>query len=185
MTARRTPHHFTVAEYERMADVGILKEGDRVELIRGEIVAKMTVGTPHIACVNRLNRLLVQGVGDRAIVSVQNPVRLCDSEPEPDITLFAPKADFYRLDKASGADVLLVVEVADASLEYDREVKRPLYAENGIADYWIVNLVDGCLEVHRQPRPDRTYADARTLRPGETIQLLALPGVALAVADIL
>jgi Uma2 family endonuclease len=185
MTARRALRRFSVAEYERMVDVGILNENDRVELIRGEIVAKMTIGTPHVACVNRLNRLLVQATGDQAIVSVQNPVRLRDSEPEPDITLFAPKADFYRSDKASGSDVMLVVEVADASLEYDREVKRPLYAENGIADYWIVNLVDGCLEVYRQPRPDGTYADARTLRPGKTIQLLALPGVTFAVADIL
>jgi hypothetical protein len=89
----RPPHRFTVQQYEKMGDVGILNENDRVELIRGEIVAKMTIGSPHIACVNRLNRLLVRALGDRAIVSIQNPIRLADSEPEPDVVPLAPRAD--------------------------------------------------------------------------------------------
>ncbi|HJZ92760.1 MAG TPA: Uma2 family endonuclease [Gemmataceae bacterium] len=185
MTARRTPHRFTVATYEKMIDLGILKEDDRVELIRGEIVAKMPIGDPHIACVDRLNRLLVRAVGDDAIVSIQNPIRLADSEPEPDVVLKRPRDDFYITGKPGPADILLLIEVADASLDDDREVKRPLYAEAGIGEYWIVNLVDGCLEVHRQPRPDGTYADVRTLRPGETIEIAALPRVTVAVANVL
>jgi Uma2 family endonuclease len=179
MTARRTPHRFTVAEYDRMIDQGILKEDARVELIRGEIVAKMPIGDPHVACVDRLNRLLVLAVGEQATVSIQNPIRLADSEPEPDVVL--KRREFYG--KPGPADILLVIEVADASLEDDREVKRPLYAENGIAEFWIVNLIDRCLEVHRQPRADGTYADVRTLRAGETIEISTLPGVRVAVTD--
>jgi len=180
MTARRTPHRFTVAEYDRMIDQGILKEDARVELIRGEIVAKMPIGDPHVACVDRLNRLLILAVGEQATVSIQNPIRLADSEPEPDVVL--KRQGFFG--KPGPADILLVIEVADASLEDDREVKRPLYAENGITEYWIVNLIDHCVEVHRQPRPDRTYADLRTLRAGESIGIGAMPGVSVAVADL-
>lgn len=181
----RPRHRFTVAQYERMIELGILKERDQIEFIRGEVVAKMPVGDPHIASVNRLNRLLVRGVGDRAIVSIQNPIRLADSEPEPDVALLRPRADFYASGKAGPADLLLVIEVADASLDDDRDVKRPLHAENGIAEYWIVNLVDGCLEVYRQPRPDGTYADARTLRPGDPADVAALPGVTIPVAQVI
>lgn len=185
-TVTLPPHYrFTVAEYERMIVAGILTENHKVELIRGEIVAKMPIGNPHIACVDRLTRLLFRAVGDDAIVSVQNPILLTDSEPEPDLTLRRPRADFYASGKPGPADLLLVIEVADSSLEVDREVKGPLYAENGVAEYWIVNLIDGCLEVRRKPRPDGTYEDVRTLRPGDTADVAALPGVAVAVADVL
>jgi Uma2 family endonuclease len=166
-----------------MIDVGILKEDDRVELIRGEIVAKMPIGDPHVACVNRLNRILNRAAGDDVIVSVQNPVRLADSEPEPDVAL--AKAIGGSSGKPSSAEVLLLIEVADDSLEYDREVKGPLYAENGIGEYWIVNLIDRCVEVHRQPPPDGTYADVRTLRAGDSTDVVALPGLAIAIADVL
>jgi Uma2 family endonuclease len=181
MTARRTPHRFTVAEYDRMIDQGILKEDARVELIRGEIVAKMPIGDAHIACVDRLNRLLVLAVGDQATESIQNPIRLADSEPEPDVVL--KRQGFYG--KPGPADVLLVIEVADASLEDDREVKRPLYAENGIAEYWIVNLIDRCLEVNRRPRTDGTYADVRTLRTGDRIEVAAIPHIRVDVTAVL
>jgi Uma2 family endonuclease len=167
-----------------MIQIGILKEHDRVELIRGEIVAKTPIGNPHIASVNRLTRIFSRRLGDDAIVSVQNPIALADSEPEPDVVLQRPRDDFYASGKPKPTDLLLVVEVADSSLEKDREVMRPLYAENGIVEYWIVNLVDRCLEVHRQPRPDGTYADVRTLRGGDSIDIVALPGVTIAVSDI-
>lgn len=184
MTARRTPHRFTVPQYEEMIALRILKEDDRVELIRGEIVAKMPTGNPHASCRKRLNRLFGTLVGDRAIVSVQDPIRSADSEPEPDVALLAPRDDFYGATKPGPADVLLLIEVADASPDDDREVKGPLYAEAGIADYWIVNLVDGCLEVYRQPQPDGTYADVRTLRSGDSVDVAALPGVTVAVRDL-
>jgi Uma2 family endonuclease len=168
-----------------MIQVGILDENDRVELIRGQLVAKMSIGDEHAACVKRLNRQFANSAGARAIVGVQDPVRLTDSVPEPDISLLQPRADFYASGAPTPADVLLVVEVADSSLDYDRGVKGPLYAENGIAEYWIANLEDRCLEVHRQPRSDGTYADVRTLRPGDTADIVALPGVSVAVSDIL
>ena len=174
-----------MSEYDRMIDLGILKEDAPVELIRGEIVAKMPIGDAHIAAVNRLNRLLVRAVGDAAIVSIQNPVRLADSEPEPDVALLRPRDDFYASGKPGPMDVLLLIEVAETSLEDDREVKGPLYAENGIAEYWIVNLVDRCLEVHRGPQPTGQYADARTLRSGDRIDVPAVPGLTVAVADLL
>ena len=184
MTARRVPHRFTVPQYEKMIEVGILDENDRVELIRGELVAKMTIGIRHATSVRRLNHLLTDRTRGRAIVDVQNPVLLADSMPEPDVVLLAPRADFYAAVRPGPADALLVIEVADTSLEYDREVKRPLYAENGIVEYWIVNLEDDCLEVHRQPRPDGTYSDVRTLRPGDTADVAALPGVSVPIADL-
>src|SRR5262245_48646376 len=139
MTARRTPHRFTVTEYDRMIELGILREDARVELIRGEIVAKMSIGDAHIACVDRLTQLMFQVAASAAIVRVQTPIRQADSEPEPDLVLKRRRQDFYG--KPGPADILLVIEVADASLEDDREAKRSLYAENGIAEYWIVNLI--------------------------------------------
>jgi Uma2 family endonuclease len=180
MTVRSLPPRITVPEYDRMIDQGILKEDERVELIHGEIVAKMPIGEAHIGCVNRLTRLFVRAVGDDVTVSIQNPVRLTDSEPEPDVVLKRSAAP----NKPGPADILLLIEVAESSLEYDREVKGPLYAEAGITEYWIVNLVDGWLEVNRDPRPDGTYGDVRTLRSGEQIEIAALAGVQVSVNDI-
>jgi Uma2 family endonuclease len=185
MTARLTPHRFSVPQYERMIAVGILNENDRVELIRGEIVAKMSIGDRHAAAVKRLNHLLTDRARGRAVIGIQDPIRLADSVPEPDVTLLVPRADFYASATPGPADLLLVIEVADASLDNDRQVKGPLYAENGVTEYWIVNLVDPSVEVHRRPQPDGTYADVRTLRAGDTADVAALSGVTVAVSDIL
>jgi Uma2 family endonuclease len=184
MSARRD-RPISVADYERLVGAGILVAGDKVELIRGEIRAKMAIGVPHAACVKRLNRFLGDLARGLAVVGVQDPIRLADSEPEPDIALLAFRADYYASGTPGPADVLLLIEVADSSLAIDRMEKGPLYAENGITEYWIANLNDRCLEVHRQPRPDGTYGDVRTLRPGDTTDVAALPGVSVAVADIL
>src|SRR5262245_23276363 len=113
MTARPAPHRCSVTLYEKMIDDGILKEDDRVELIRGEIVAKMPIGKQHAACVKRVNRLFNSLLGDRAVVSVQDPIKFADSEPEPDIALLVPTGDYYASDSPTPADVLLIVEVAD------------------------------------------------------------------------
>jgi Uma2 family endonuclease len=185
MSIRPDPFRIAVARYEKMIRLGILDENDKVELIRGELVAKMSIGTRHAASVRRLNQLLTLRTQATAQVGVQDPIELADSMPEPDVTLLAPRADFYANRRPTPADVLLLIEVADSSLDYDRNVKGPLYAENGVAEYWIVNLIDDCLEVHRQPRPDGTFADVRVLRPGDTADVVALPGVTVAVADIL
>ena len=118
-------------------------------------------------------------------MSIQNPVRLSDSEPEPDVVLLVPRPDDYAGGKATPSDILLLIEVADSSLEYDREVKLPLYAENSIREFWIVNLIDRCVEVYRQPRPDGTYADVQTLCAEESINLLGLPSLTISVAALL
>ena len=184
MLPARRPYRFSVARYEQMIASGILTENDPVELIRGEIVQKMPIGDEHFACVIGLNRLFQRRLGDAATVSVQNPIRLADSEPEPDVTLLAPRDDDYASGKPRPSDIFLVVEVADTTLDYDREVKLRLYAENGIGEYWIVNLADRSLEVYRQPRPDGTYREARTLRPGELVEVQALPGTTFPVGDL-
>jgi len=184
MSMVRSHLRFSVARYEQMIDSGILTENDPVELIRGEIVEKMPIGDEHVACVNRLNRLFMRRLGDKAIVSIQNPIRLVDSEPEPDVALLAPRDDDYASGKPRPADVFLVVEVADTTLDYDRDIKLPLYAENDIVEYWIVNLLDRCLEVYRQPQPDGSYRDAHTLRAGDQVAVQSLPGPTFAVADV-
>ena len=178
------PHRFTVAEYHRMAEVGILGEDSRVELIRGQIVDKAPIGAPHLGMVNRLNRLLAGVLAGRGILSVQNPVRLDDgSEPEPDVVVLRPRADDYQTATPCPPDVLLLIEVADTSLDDDRAIKVPLYAENGIAECWIVNLLDRLVEVYRQPGNDR-YADVRRAGPGDVLDVALLPGVALPVAEL-
>src|SRR5437870_5978990 len=128
---------FNVAEYYRMAEAGILTEEDHVELIDGEIVAMSPVGSRHAACVKRLNRILGRRVGDLVVVGVQDPIGLDDySEPEPDISLLRPRADFYSEAHPIPSDVLMIIEVADSSDLYDREVKVPLYARAGIPETW-------------------------------------------------
>ena len=184
-TAHGRPHRFTVADLYRMTEAGVFGRTPRVELIRGEIIDMAPIGTPHFVMVNRLNRMLVQAVGARGIVSVQNPLRLDDrSEPEPDIVVFKPQTDEYESGHPLPGDTLLVIEVADTSLAYDRGVKAPLYAESGIADYWIVNLQDRTVEVHRDPAGGR-YAEMRTVRPGGSLDVLLLPGLALPAAEVL
>ena len=178
-------HRFSVAEYEQMIEHGILTENDRVELIHGEIIDKMAIGDAHAACVKRLNRLLGTTFGNRSLISVQDPICLIDSEPEPDLALLIPRGDFYLSGKPRPADILLVIEVSDSSLEYDRLVKLPMYAEAGIAEFWIVNLEDDCLEVYRQPTTSGVYNEILILRRGQNADVAALPGPKVAVDDIL
>jgi Uma2 family endonuclease len=145
----------TVDEYHRMGEAGILTDDDRVELIEGELVAMSPIGSEHVAATNALNRLLVLAVGDRAIVSVQNPVRLTQhSEPQPDFAVL--KLRDYRAALPRPEDTLLAVEVANTSLDYDRTVKLALYASSGIPEVWIVDLAAELVEVYRLPAGD-TY----------------------------
>ena len=186
MLLTKVHHRFTIDDYDRMIDTGILTENDRVELIRGEILDKMPIGDPDVACVYRINRLLSKSAAaDEAIVSVQSPIRLADSEPEPDIALIRMRDDFYASGKPRAADALLVVEVADSSLEFDRDVKGPMYAEAGIADYWIVNLAESRVEVYRQPRADGSFGQIQFYTTGQQIDVAALTSLYIAVADIL
>ena len=167
--ASRVHHRFSVDEYDEMIARGILGENDRVELIRGEIVDKMTIGDRHAACVKRLIALFQLRSQGHWILSVQDPVRCEDSKPEPDLALLRSRADFYAESTPQAADILLLIEVADSSLDFDRGVKAALYAEAGVAEYWVVNLIDSCVEVHRGPRSNGTYADSQTVVKGGTV----------------
>lgn len=178
------PHRWTVADYHRMAEVGLLGEDSRVELIRGQIVDMAPIGAPHMAAVNRLTRLLFAKVGDRGIVSVQNPVRLDDgSEPEPDVAVLKPRADEYESGTPCVDAVLLLVEISDSTLRYDRDTKVPLYAESGIAECWVVDIAGRAVEIYRQPK-DGQYTQARRVGADGTLDIEALPGVNLAAADL-
>jgi len=174
---------FTVHDYHRMGEAGILHEDDRVELIEGELVEMTAIGTRHFACVNALNRLIMRAVGDDAIVSVQNPVRLNEyNEPQPDLTVIRPRD--YRVSLPGPDDVLLLIEVSDTTLAYDRNVKQPLYARAGIGEVWIVNLQGGDIERHTEPY-ENGYRSLKVARRGETLGSVALPDLSLSVDDVL
>lgn len=175
---------FNVGEYYRMAEAGILTEDDRVELIEGEIVEMSPVGSRHAGCVRRLNALLSRLVGQVAIVGVQDPIRLDDySEPEPDITLLRLREDFYSHEHPRPSDVLLVVEVAETSDYYDREVKVPLYAGAGVAEVWLVALPTNTVRQFAQP-VNGQYQYQQHLKRGQTIQSIAVPELSLAIDEI-
>lgn len=173
---------FTVSEFHSMAEAGILTEDDRVELIEGEIYRMAPIGSRHAACVNRLNHLL-QGTG--AILSPQNPLALNDrSEPLPDLALLRWRDDFYSRSHPTPGDVLLLIEVADTSVGFDRGVKTPLYAQRGIPEFWLVDLSKSVVEIHRQPSV-KGYQHVRRFGKGDRIAPLAFPELELDVSDIL
>jgi len=175
----------TVAEYHRMGEVGILTERDRVELIEGQLIAKSPIGSRHSGTVNWLSRRLVLAVGDRGVVAVQNPVQLDDlTEPEPDFAVLKPRPDDYRLATPRADEVLLIIEVAETSLAYDRTVKRSLYARHGIPEFWIVNLSAGEVEVCRAPSGDDYASVSRVGRVG-ILEPELLPGATIPVAALL
>jgi Uma2 family endonuclease len=178
-----TRRRFTVHDFHRMGEAGILHEDDRVELIEGEIVEMAAIGTRHFACVNALNRLLVRGVGDEAIVSVQNPVRLDEhTEPQPDLTVLRTRD--YRRSLPGPGDVLLLIEVSDTTLSYDRGVKLPLYARAGIPEVWVVDLASEIVERHTDPSGDG-YRHVEQARRGGKIESATLPELALNIDAVL
>jgi Uma2 family endonuclease len=178
-------YRFTVDDYHRMAEAGILGEDDRVELIDGEIITMSPIGSRHLACVDRLTGLLARGVGLRAIVRVQGSVRLGDrSEPEPDLVLLRPRQDYYATSPATPGDVLTIIEVMDSSAGYDRGVKLGLYARAGVAEVWLVDLNKAWIEVHRRP-VSGVHAEIQIRQRGESVSPEAFPDLVLAVDSIL
>jgi len=175
---------FSADEYERMIAAGILAEDERVELINGTIYPMSPIGSWHAACVKRLVLLLIEHLGRSAIVGAQDPIRLSDdSEPQPDVAVLRPREDFYASALPRAEDVLLVVEVAETSLFFDRTVKLPLYAKAGIPEVWLVDLQHEVIERHIRPLHGR-YAEASTFQRGQVLNSPAL-GLSLAVEDIL
>ena len=178
-------HRFTVDEYHRMGEAGILDEDARVELVHGQVVQMSPIGARHAACVKRLLALLAPLAGHRATVSIQDPIILgTHEEPQPDVALLRYRTDAYEAALPQAADTLLVIEVADTSLARDRDEKLPLYAGAGIPEAWLVDLPEDLVEIRRTPERGG-YIDVRVARRSETIAPLAFPDVALAVAAIL
>lgn len=171
-------HKLNVDDFHRMGDAGIFGEDDRIELIDGDLIDMAPIGQGHAAVVSGLNEALVVACHGRAIVSPQDPVRLDRlSEPQPDFAVLRRRADFYSAGERPGpADVLLLVEVADSSLSFDRNVKLPLYARAGIAELWIVDLKGRVLEAHRHPGGDG-YRETTTHRAGEQLALAVAPEI--------
>lgn len=178
-------HRFSLDEYEKMIECGVLDTDDRVELLAGEIVEKMGEGSRHSSCVARLTRHFVLALGNRAILLPHGPVALPpDSMPEPDITLALDREDFYAGRRPLVTDVLLLIEVADSSLREDRKIKLPIYAKAGVTEYWIVNVVDRVIEVYSKPNSSG-YSESRAAHVDETIAPIAFADIALKVRDII
>ncbi len=185
MSVQIARRHFTVKDFYRMLEAGILTEDDRVELIDGEIVEMSPIGSRHAASVNRLATCLIRFLGDAAVVSLQNPLRLSTkTEPLPDVVVLKPRADFYAETHPGPDDVLLVVEVSDTTLAYDRRVKLPLYARAGVPEVWIVNLPKAVVEAYARPDGE-TYSDIRKAGRGQALKATQLPALGLSVDDIL
>jgi len=167
-----------------MADAAILREDDRVELIEGEIIDMTPIGSRHASVLNRLNEIMTAPARGKAIVSVQNPIVLDEhSEPQPDLMLLEPREDYYADRHPRPRDVLLLVEVADSSADYDRRVKIPLYATSGVAEVWLIDLQGEALEVYREPGA-HGYKHVLRPDPDEPVRPERLTGLAIALGDI-
>jgi Uma2 family endonuclease len=179
-------HRFTVEEYHKMAEVGLLSEDDLVELIEGEIIEMAPIGSRHHACVMRLDELLrLPGVSGGYIVSVQGPVRLDDgNEVQPDLALLRRRPDFYARELPEPENVLLVIEVSDTTLSYDRDVKLPRYPQAGVPEVWIVDLMERRVEVYWAPSAEG-YRLSRKFGPGEQARSVSLEGLSLPIDKIL
>jgi Uma2 family endonuclease len=184
MSAKINQHLFTLDEYHRMIDAGIFAEDDRVELINGIIIEMNPIGKNHGGNVKRLNSLFSKKLPD-VIVSVQDPVQLNNlSEPQPDIALLKFRNDYYTNAHPRPDDVLLIIEVADSSLDYDRDIKIPQYADSAIIEVWIRNLIDDLLEVYRESENGK-YKNIVFMHRGQNISPLNFPDLSLTVDEIL
>lgn len=180
---------FSLDEYHKLTEIGFFHEDDRIELIRGEIIEMAAKGTAHEVCLRNLLRELPRLVGDRATLQSQAPIILPpNSEPEPDFAIVRNSPDNYLSAHPSPNDVLLVMEVADSTLNYDRNIKLPLYAEAGISDYWIFNLFDNQLEAHSEPFQNSQgtfgYQNRRIVLPNQAISLPCFPDLSLDLSRV-
>lgn len=177
-------HKLTITDYYRMGDAGILHEKDRVELIEGELIDMAPIGSNHAGIIAQLSSLLSVLVVGKAVVWSQNPLHLNDhSVPQPDIMLLKPRSDFYKRALPKPADVLVLIEVADSSLAYDRNTKLPLYARNGIQEFWVVDL--NAKFVERYSNPNQTgYGHKETLAENQSICPLELQEVKIDLVQL-
>ena len=180
-----TPHRFTVEDYYRMAETGVLSPDARVELLEGEVIDIEPIGHFHGSTVTRLNRLFTDSAGRRWTVAVQNPLRLSrHSEPQPDLMLLRYAPGDYWESHPTAEDVFLLVEVAYTSLDYDRNRKLPVYGKAGVPEVWIVNLEESLLEVYREPH-FLGYGSKTTFKPEQEVSPAAFADLKIATADLL
>lgn len=185
MSRQLAKRWISVDEYERMGEAGIFHPDDRLELLEGVIYELSPIGSPHAACVDFLITLLTELAHRRFIARGQNPIRLDDfSEPQPDVALLRWRDDFYRRAHPTPKDVLLVIEVADSTVESDRSYKMPLYAKAGIPEAWLVNLPDETIELYAEPAGG-IYQVSKSFRRGEEAQAYGLADLRVNIADIL
>jgi Uma2 family endonuclease len=178
-------HLFSVEEYHEMGRAGILGPESRVELIDGELIDMAPIGSRHASVVAQLTMLFSRQVGDKALVWTQNPfIARPRSEPQPDVTLLRPRPDDFRNSLPTPDDILLLVEVSDTTLQYDRSVKVPLYARYGIGEVWIVNLPARMLEIHREPK-DGAYRVKLERSAIDVVSPLAVPDASVDLSPLL
>jgi Uma2 family endonuclease len=176
---------FTAGEYQHLIEIGVLSEDERIELIEGRIVRMAPKNIEHVIATKRANRCFNRSLGERVIISVQDPILLNDfSEPEPDIVLHATPDDRYLENHPTPKDIFLVLEIADSSLAYDRDVKCPLFARNGVIHFCLLNLQNRELEDYREPGPNG-YRRKQTYSEGESFNLVAFPKISIKVKDLL
>jgi len=186
MGALDTVHRrkLSLDEFHSMGAAGILGEDDRLELVDGEMIEMAPIGAKHLAKVNRLSRMLSLAVGKDAIVSTQNPIALPpQDEPQPDIALLRPRPDDYEAALPGAADVILIIEVSDTTLAYDRDIKIPIYARHGIAEVWLLDLHGGSLSIHRDPGP-KGYQRVFTAKKNETVSPVLLPSIEIDLTEV-
>lgn len=184
-----TAKRFTITEYHRLADLDFFTEDDRVELIKGEIIKMAAKGKAHSVCNTRLYRELFKLLEEKATIRGQEPIIITNnSEPEPDLTIVKNTPDDYFLNHPTPSDIFLIIEVADSSLKYDQEVKLPLYAEAGISDYWIFNLMAYYLECYSDPYQDIQgkfgYRHKSIILSNESVKLPSFPELILDLTKV-
>ena len=184
-----TVKKFTIKDYHRLTELGFFQENDKVELIRGELIEMAAKGTPHSVCETRLERELYKLIGERATLRGQQPIILSsDSQPEPDRVIVRNREDDYLRSHPHPEDILLLIEIADSSLDYDQTTKLSVYAENNITDYWIFNLVEYCLECYSEPyqnlQREFGYRHKSIYLPNELVTLPCFPELTLDLSKV-
>jgi len=176
---------FSVDEYYKMIELGMLKDYEKAEIIEGELIQKMPIGNRHAACVEKLNEALRDELGKSISLRSQQPIKFDDfNEPEPDLAILKRREDFYIQAKPTPNDVLILIEVSDSTLKYDRDVKLALYATAEIPEVWIVNLPNDIIEVHQKPSVG-IYQLAKIFKRGDTVASEVLPELSIAADEIL
>ena len=177
-------HRFTVQQYHLMHEAGVFEVGDRYELINGEIREMSPIGIKHAVCVTRLTKNFERKLGDRTIIWAQNPIRLSNnSEPQPDLAILKWRDDFYASGLPTPVDILLIIEVADSTIAYDRNVKMPLYAASGIPEMWLFDINQQVIEGYSQPSASG-YKRSQRYEQGDNLCLLTFPEVIFNLEEI-